>query len=89
MGLKWRNVSDEGTIKIVEAINSRLRYFLMFKNEGKSISGISYLRLPYGPVPKSHVLILGSMQSINAIRITEEEISNGYTKIIINAQCIR
>lgn len=60
--------------------------FLMFKNEGKSISGISYLRLPYGPVPKSHDLILGSMQSINAIRITEEESSNGYTKIIINAQ---
>jgi len=26
MGLKWRNVSDNGIIKIVEAVNSRLRY---------------------------------------------------------------
>lgn len=26
MGLKWRNVSTDGTIKIVEAVNSRLRY---------------------------------------------------------------
>lgn len=60
--------------------------FLMFKNEGKSISGISYVRLPYGPVPKSHDLLLGTMQSINAIRITEEESSNGYTRIIIEAQ---
>lgn len=60
--------------------------FLMFKKQGKSISGISYMRLPYGPVPKSHDLILGTMQSINAITITEEESSNGYTRIIIEAQ---
>ena len=26
MGLKWRNVSSDGKIKIVEAVNSRLRY---------------------------------------------------------------
>lgn len=26
LGLKWKNVSDDGIIKIVEAVNSRLRY---------------------------------------------------------------
>lgn len=57
--------------------------FLMFKKHQISISGTPYINFPYGPVPDNHDLLLGAMKSINAIKVTEEEISNGYLKIII------
>lgn len=60
--------------------------FLMFKNKEKAISGISYVHFPYGPVPKNHDLMLGTMEGINAIKIIEEEAYNGYIKIIIESQ---
>lgn len=60
--------------------------FLMYKGKRVSISGISYVRFQYGPVPKNHELMLGAMESINAIKIVEEEGDNGYTKITIQSQ---
>lgn len=60
--------------------------FLMYKNKKRSISGISYVHFPYGPVPKKHDLMLGTMEGINAIEIMEEEAYNGYIKITIKAQ---
>jgi len=60
--------------------------FLMFKRYNKPISGTAYCHLPYGPVPKSHELLLGCLESINWIFINEEVTSNGYTMILIKSK---
>src|SRR5690554_227212 len=58
--------------------------FLMFKKHKKSISGISYLKFRYGPVPRKFNAMLGALESINKIEIMEEDdLFNGYTKITI------
>ncbi|MFW6377682.1 MAG: type II TA system antitoxin MqsA family protein [bacterium] len=60
--------------------------FLMYKKYKKSISGISYLKYKYGPVPKKFNSMLGAMESINKIEIFEEDGFNGYTKITIESK---
>jgi putative zinc finger/helix-turn-helix YgiT family protein len=61
--------------------------FLMFKRHKKSISGISYLKYKYGPVPKKINSMLGTMESINKIEISEEDDwFNGYTIITIDSR---
>lgn len=57
--------------------------FLHFKRKEVSISGTPYWHLPYGPVPKYHNLLLGCLNGMDLIDINEEEVDEGYTKMII------
>jgi hypothetical protein len=59
--------------------------FLHFKRKRKPISGAPYWHLPYGPVPKKHDFILGSMEGMDMISIREDETPEGYTMIEIKA----
>lgn len=58
--------------------------FLNFKRSSLSISGIPYEKLPYGPVPKDHDVLLSSIEK-NEIITTEYEQFNEYTYINIIA----
>jgi putative zinc finger/helix-turn-helix YgiT family protein len=60
--------------------------FLQFKRKRKPISGTPYWHLPYGPVPKKHDLLLGSMEGMDLISIREDETPEGYTMIEIKAK---
>ncbi|WP_416828349.1 type II TA system antitoxin MqsA family protein [Ectobacillus polymachus] len=58
--------------------------FLNYKRNLLSISGIPYVRLPYGPVPKDHDLLLSTIAKNEIIDI-EYEFINDYTKINIKS----
>ncbi|QUW20917.1 DUF4065 domain-containing protein [Sporosarcina sp. Marseille-Q4063] len=58
--------------------------FLNFKRSSLSISGIPYEKLPYGPVPKDHDLLLSSIEKNNIIKINYDQV-NEYTYINIIA----
>lgn len=58
--------------------------FLNYKRNLLSISGIPYTRLPYGPVPMDHDLLLSSIEKNDLIDI-EYEFINDYTLINIQA----
>jgi putative zinc finger/helix-turn-helix YgiT family protein len=60
--------------------------FLCFKRKGVSISGTPYWHLPYGPVPKNHEMILGTLEVMECIEINEDENEDGYTRIRISAK---
>lgn len=60
--------------------------FLGYKRNKRSISGTPYWHLQYGPVPKKHDLILGSLAGIDLISILEEETPDGFMRINIKAQ---
>ncbi|WP_453992077.1 type II TA system antitoxin MqsA family protein [Bacillus nitroreducens] len=59
--------------------------FLNFKRNLVSMSGTPYVKLPYGPVPKDHDLLLSSLEKNNVIDINYEFI-NEYTIININSK---
>lgn len=52
--------------------------FLNYKRNLISMSGIPYVRLPYGPVPKDHDLLLSTVE--------KNEFINEYTFMNINAK---
>lgn len=59
--------------------------FLNFKRNLISLSGTPYVRLPYGPVPKDHDLLLSTIEKNEIIDI-EYEYVNEYTFINIKAK---
>lgn len=59
--------------------------FLGYKRFKRPISGTPYWHLTYGPVPKKHELVLGSLIGMDLISTSEEENGEGYTRIIIKA----
>lgn len=60
--------------------------FLNYKRNLLSMSGMPYVRLPYGPVPKDHDLLLSTIQKNEMIDI-EYEFVNDYT--IINIKSLK
>jgi hypothetical protein len=60
--------------------------FLRYKRVRTSITGTPYWHMQFGPVPKNHDLVLGCLESMEMIRVQEEENMEGYTKIIITAK---
>ncbi|MFD1415365.1 type II TA system antitoxin MqsA family protein [Oceanobacillus jeddahense] len=54
--------------------------FLNYKRNVISMSGVPYVRLPYGPVPKDHDLLLTTIEKNEMININEEFIDD-YTII--------
>ncbi|MEN6435891.1 MAG: type II TA system antitoxin MqsA family protein [Anaerolineaceae bacterium] len=51
--------------------------FKAFKNYGNSITGLQYARLPFGPVPDNHEMLLGFITNIdNSIKIETKVFSN-------------
>lgn len=58
--------------------------FLHYKRKSLSISGIPYEKLPYGPVPKDHDVLLASIER-NGFTDTNYEQINEYTYIKICA----
>lgn len=60
--------------------------FLNYKRNLLSMSGIPYVRLPYGPVPLDHDLLLSSIEKNEMIDI-EYEFINDYT--IINIKSLK
>jgi len=59
--------------------------FLNFKRNLVSMSGTPYVRLPFGPVPKDHDLLLSSLEKNNVIDINYD-FFNEYTIININSK---
>ncbi len=47
--------------------------FVHYKKYGASISGLSYIRHKYGPVPRNHTSLLGTLEKEGAIEIDETE----------------
>ncbi|OMF28679.1 hypothetical protein BK133_18685 [Paenibacillus sp. FSL H8-0548] len=60
--------------------------FLHFKRFQSSISGVTYIHKPYGPVPKEYEAVLAYMESSGQIAILVEEGDDGYTRISITSQ---
>lgn len=58
--------------------------FLNYKRNLLSMSGIPYVKLPYGPVPKDHDLLLSTIEKNDVIDI-EYEFINDYTIINIKS----
>ncbi|WP_343795231.1 type II TA system antitoxin MqsA family protein [Bacillus carboniphilus] len=58
--------------------------FLNYKRNLLSMSGMPYVRLPYGPVPKDHDLLISTIDKNDMIDI-EYEFVNDYTIINIKA----
>lgn len=42
---------------------------LFYKENGSSISGLSYVHLPYGPVPQNHEILLGMLEHDNIAHV--------------------
>jgi transcriptional regulator with XRE-family HTH domain len=60
--------------------------FLAYKRSGVSITGVPYIHQPNGPVPKNNDLILGCLESLEYISISEELLKEGDSRIVINAR---
>jgi putative zinc finger/helix-turn-helix YgiT family protein len=58
--------------------------FLNYKRNLLSMSGMPYIRLPYGPVPKDHDLLLSSIDKHGLIEI-DYDFMNDYTLINIKS----
>ncbi|MDT3427195.1 putative zinc finger/helix-turn-helix YgiT family protein [Paenibacillus forsythiae] len=59
--------------------------FLYFKRQTVSISGATYVKYPYGPVPKHHDITLAHLQHMNVIEVDEHTNDEGWTMMIIKA----
>lgn len=46
--------------------------FLHFRRHRVSITGLTYVRLPHGPVPDRYSLLLGALEQIEAIELREQ-----------------
>lgn len=59
--------------------------FLSYKRNLVSVSGTPYVKLPFGPVPKDHDLLLSSIEK-NDLITTNYDAYNEYTLITINSK---
>jgi DNA-binding transcriptional regulator YiaG len=59
--------------------------FLYFKRQTVSITGVTYVKYPYGPVPKDHDITLAHLQHMNVIEIDESSNDEGWTMMIVKA----
>ncbi|OWR27274.1 hypothetical protein CDO73_23830 [Saccharibacillus sp. O23] len=59
--------------------------FLFFKRQTVSITGATYVKYPYGPVPKDHDIALAHLQHMNIIEIDELTNDEGWTMMKIKA----
>ncbi|WP_159885757.1 type II TA system antitoxin MqsA family protein [Paenibacillus puerhi] len=59
--------------------------FLYFKRQTVSISGATYCKYPYGPVPKDHDITLAHLQHMNVIEVDERTNDEGWTMMTIKA----
>lgn len=59
--------------------------FLFFKRHTVSITGATYVKYPYGPVPKDHDMVLAHLQHMNLIEINELANDEGWTWMMIKA----
>ncbi|MEK4853331.1 type II TA system antitoxin MqsA family protein [Paenibacillus sp. FSL H7-0756] len=59
--------------------------FLFFKRQTVSITGVTYVKYPYGPVPKDHDMVLAHLQHMNVIEIDERTNDEGWTMMMIKA----
>ncbi|RAV17840.1 type II TA system antitoxin MqsA family protein [Paenibacillus contaminans] len=59
--------------------------FLYFKRQTVSITSATYVKYPYGPVPKDHELTLAHLQHMNVIEVDERTNEEGWTMMIIKA----
>ena len=60
--------------------------FLHFRKFGKSITGLRYAHLPYGPVPDQHDFLLGSIQKIDGEIQTNDQLIGPYSAEIYTSQ---
>ena len=60
-------------------LNKLLFYadFLHYKEHGKPISNVPYVKLPHGPAPESYNAILGILEGTGHIEITEVVLNKG------------
>lgn len=54
--------------------------FLNFKNHGKSITGLTYEAIPYGPVPRNYTLLYGELEKLGYIKIDLESINSDFVE---------
>ncbi|QDH19540.1 type II TA system antitoxin MqsA family protein [Saccharibacillus brassicae] len=59
--------------------------FLFFKRQTISITGTTYVKYPYGPVPKDHDVALAHLQLMNAIEIDELTNDDGWIMMKVRA----
>lgn len=59
--------------------------FLYFKRQTVSITGATYVKYPYGPVPKDHDIALAHLQHMNVIEVDELTNDEGWTMMMIKA----
>jgi putative zinc finger/helix-turn-helix YgiT family protein len=59
--------------------------FLYFKRQTVSITGATYVKYPYGPVPKDHDIALAHLQHMNVIEVDERTNDEGWTMMTIKA----
>lgn len=59
--------------------------FLYFKRQTVSITGTTYVKYPYGPVPKNHDIVFAHLQHMNVIEVDERTNDEGWTKMMIKA----
>ena len=56
--------------------------FAHFREQGASITGLAYARLPHGPVPDDYGLLLGALEKVGAIRLQPQ----GESGEVVSAQ---
>ncbi|MDQ0196871.1 type II TA system antitoxin MqsA family protein [Paenibacillus wynnii] len=59
--------------------------FLYFKRQTVSITGATYVKYKFGPVPKDHDIALAHLQHMNVIEVDERTNDEGWTMMIIKA----
>ncbi|CAH1213289.1 hypothetical protein PAECIP111893_03663 [Paenibacillus plantiphilus] len=59
--------------------------FLYFKRQTVSITGATYVKYPYGPVPKDHEIALAHLQHMNVIEVDERTNDEGWTMMMIQS----
>jgi len=59
--------------------------FLYFKRQTVSITGATYVKYLYGPVPKDHDLTLAHLQHMSVIEVDESTNDEGWTLMMIRA----
>lgn len=59
--------------------------FLYFKRQRVPISGATYVKYPYGPVPKDHDLAFAHLQQMKVIEIDEQTNEEGWSLMTVKA----
>jgi len=77
-------LADAGQFKT--KLNKLLFYadFKAFKELGKSLTGMRYARIPFGPVPQNYETVFASLASMGALVVEPWEVS-GYSGEVLRA----